>query len=53
MMGHNIDFDGGTWLIIPKLSPLPLLIWSTALIMTALSVACINIPLANAFVLKS
>ena len=29
MMGHNIYFYGEIWLIIPKLSLLPLLIWST------------------------
>ena len=28
MMGHKICFYGEIWLIIPKLSPLPLLIWS-------------------------
>ena len=30
MMGHKICFYGKIWLIIPKLSLLPLLIWSTA-----------------------
>ena len=29
MMGHKIWFYGEIWLIIPKLSLLPLLIWST------------------------
>ena len=29
LMGHNIWFYGDIWLIIPKLSLLPLLIWST------------------------
>ena len=29
MMGHNIHFKALIWKIIPKLSPLPLLIWST------------------------
>ena len=29
MMGHKICFYGEIWLIIPKLSLLPLLIWST------------------------
>ena len=29
MMGHNIHFEGVIWKIIPKLSLLPLLIWST------------------------
>ena len=29
MMGHNICFKGVIWKIIPKLSHLPLLIWST------------------------
>ena len=29
MMGHKICFYREMWLIIPKLSPLPLLIWST------------------------
>ena len=29
MMGHNICFHGEIWLIITKLSLLPLLIWST------------------------
>ena len=28
MMGHKICFYGEIWLIIPKLSLLPLLIWS-------------------------
>ena len=31
MMGHNIHFNGEIWIIIPKLSRLPLLIWSTLL----------------------
>ena len=30
MMGHNISFEGDIWKIIPKLSLLPLLAWSTA-----------------------
>ena len=30
-MGDKICFHGGMWLIIPKLSLLPLLIWSTAI----------------------
>ena len=30
MIGHNIRFNGVIWKIIPKLSLLPLLIWSTA-----------------------
>ena len=30
MMGHNISFEGVIWKIIPKLSLLPLLTWSTA-----------------------
>ena len=30
MVGHKIGFDGEIRLIIPKLSLLPLLIWSTA-----------------------
>ena len=29
MIGHKIYFYGEIWLIIPKLSLLPLLIWST------------------------
>ena len=29
MMGHKICFYGEIWIIIPKLSLLPLLIWST------------------------
>ena len=29
MMGHNICFEGVIWKIIPKLSVLPLLMWST------------------------
>ena len=29
MMGHKICFNGKIWKIIPKLSLLPLLIWST------------------------
>ena len=29
MMGHKICFHGVKWLIIPKLSLLPFLIWST------------------------
>ena len=29
MMGHKICFYGELWLLIPKLSLLPLLIWST------------------------
>ena len=29
MMGHKIRSDEEIWLIIPKLSLLPLLIWST------------------------
>ena len=29
MMGHKICFEGEIWIIIPKLSLLPLLIWST------------------------
>ena len=29
MMGHKICFNGAIWLVIPKLSLLPLLIWST------------------------
>ena len=32
MMGHKICFSGEMWLIIPKLSLLPLLIWSTEII---------------------
>ena len=32
MMGHKICFKGEIWLIIPKLSLLPLLIWTTDLI---------------------
>ena len=31
MMGHKICFYGEIWLIIPKLSLLPLLMWSTAI----------------------
>ena len=31
-MGHNICFEGEIWKIIPKLSFLPLLIWSTELL---------------------
>ena len=31
MMGHKIRFKGVIWKIIPKLSLLPLLIWSTEL----------------------
>ena len=31
MMGHKICFDGEIWLIIPKLSLLLLLIWSTVI----------------------
>ena len=31
MMGPNIGFKGAIWKIIPKLSLLPLLIWSTVL----------------------
>ena len=30
MVGHKICSNGEIWLIIPKLSLLPLLIWSTA-----------------------
>ena len=30
-MGHKICFNGEIWLIIPKLSLLPLLIWSTVI----------------------
>ena len=30
MMGHKIGFYREIWIIIPKLSLLPLLIWSTA-----------------------
>ena len=33
MMGHNIYFKGVIGKIIPKLSRLPLLIWSTAYIL--------------------
>ena len=33
MMGHNISFKGVLLKIIPKLSLLPLLIWSTGLYM--------------------
>ena len=29
MMGHNIGFEGVIWKMVPKLSLLPLLIWST------------------------
>ena len=29
MRGHKICFNGEMWIIIPKLSMLPLLIWST------------------------
>ena len=29
MVGHIISFYGEIWLIIPKISLLPLLIWST------------------------
>ena len=29
MMGHKICFSGEIWLIIPKLSLFPLLIWNT------------------------
>ena len=29
MMDHKILFSGEMWIIIPKLSPLPLLMWST------------------------
>ena len=31
MMGHNIRFEGVIWRIIPKLSLLTLLIWSTVM----------------------
>ena len=42
MMGCKICFNGEIWLVIPKLSLLPLLIWSTELqvkiiLMTALT----------------
>ena len=32
MMGHKIRFNEEMWIIIPKLSLLPILIWSAALI---------------------
>ena len=32
MMDHKISSDGEMWLIIPKLSLLPLLIWTTAIL---------------------
>ena len=32
MMGHKVCFYGERYLIIPILSPLPLLIWSTVLL---------------------
>ena len=35
-MGHNIYFKGGIWKTIPKLFFLPLLIWSTDLIVNSL-----------------
>ena len=31
MMGHKICFYGEIWLIIPKLSLLPLLVWSSVM----------------------
>ena len=37
MMGHKIWFFGETWLIIPKLSLLPLLIWSTDTTLSSLT----------------
>ena len=36
MMGHNICFKGVIWKIIPTLSLLPLLIWSTKDVVTEL-----------------
>ena len=33
MMGHKICFNGQIWLIIAKLSLLPLLIWSSGIFM--------------------
>ena len=44
MMGHKICFYGVMWLIIPILSPLLLLIWSTALLF-ALSVTQYTVEL--------
>ena len=42
MMGHNICFCRELWLIIPKLSLLPFLIWSTEGSVLHISPCCLS-----------
>ena len=51
MMGHKICFHEEIWLIIPKLSLLPLLIWSTDL--TRVYTVCYSISLQNIIKMKN
>ena len=43
MMGHKNVFYGEIWLLIPKLSLLPLLIWSTEFLSTPIGVDYVEI----------
>ena len=43
MMGHYIHFKGVPWKIIPELSLLPLLIWSTVLHNLKIEVDLLNL----------
>ena len=57
MIGHKICFYGVIWIIIPKLSQLPLLLWSTDYVVNLLArfqftfYVCLNIetPIGNFF----
>ena len=51
MTGHKIFLYGEIWLIIPKLSPLPLLIWSTDVYVTVRVGASILISICGQDVL--
>ena len=51
MMGHNISFKRVIWKIIPKLSLLPLLIWSTVICMITM-ISTLSFCL-NVFIFKS
>ena len=47
MMGHKICFYGDIWLIIPKLSLLPLLLWSSvsdAVVIKVLQLLGLQLP---------
>ena len=50
MMGHKICLNGEIWLIIPKLSLLPLLIWSTVWVYLNATVA-VKILLRNTIIM--